>query len=79
MVEDGKTLEEVVVVGYATQKKVNLTGSVSTVNLTEQAESRPMTSLSTGLAGLSSGLYVNQGQPVLITMELPCLSGDREL
>lgn len=61
LVEDGKTLEEVVVVGYATQKKVNLTGSVSTVNLTEQAESRPMTSLSTGLAGLSSGLYVNQG------------------
>lgn len=35
LVEDGKTLEEVVVVGYATQKKVNLTGSVSTVNLTE--------------------------------------------
>ena len=61
LIEDGKTLEEVVVVGYATQKKVNLTGSVSTVNLAEQAESRPMTSLSTGLAGLSSGLYVNQG------------------
>lgn len=61
LAEDGKTLEEVVVVGYATQKKVNLTGSVSTVNLIEQAESRPMTSLSTGLAGLSSGLYVNQG------------------
>ena len=61
LTEDGKALEEVVVVGYATQKKVNLTGSVSTVNLIEQAESRPMTSLSTGLAGLSSGLYVNQG------------------
>ena len=49
LTEDGKTLEEVVVVGYATQKKVNLTGSVSTVNLIEQAESRPMTSLSAGL------------------------------
>ena len=61
LTEDGKALEEVVVVGYATQKKVNLTGSVSTVNLIEQAESRPMTSLSTGLAGLSSGFYVNQG------------------
>lgn len=43
LTEDGKALEEVVVVGYATQKKVNLTGSVSTVNLIEQAESRPMT------------------------------------
>lgn len=61
LMEDDKTLDEVVVVGYATQKKVNLTGSVSTVNLMEQAESRPMTSLSAGLAGLSSGLYVNQG------------------
>ena len=64
LAEDGKTLDEVVVVGYATQKKVNLTGSVSTVNLAEQAASRPMTSLSTGLAGLSSGLYVNQGSAV---------------
>lgn len=61
LAEDGKALEEVVVVGYATQKKVNLTGSVSTINMAEQAESRPMTSLATGMAGLSSGLYVNQG------------------
>lgn len=36
LTEDGKALEEVVVVGYATQKNVNLTGSVSTVNLYER-------------------------------------------
>ena len=31
--EDSQALEEVVVVGYGTQKKVNLTGSVSSVDL----------------------------------------------
>ena len=30
--EDTKTLDEVVVVGYGTQKKVNLTGSVASIN-----------------------------------------------
>jgi TonB-dependent starch-binding outer membrane protein SusC len=58
---DTKALEEVVVIGYGTQKKANLTGAVATVNIAEQAESRPITSLSSGLSGLASGLYVNQG------------------
>lgn len=52
--------EEVVVVGYATQKKVNLTGSVSTVSA-KQIEDRPITNVSSSLAGLSSGVYVRQG------------------
>ncbi|MFD1628751.1 SusC/RagA family TonB-linked outer membrane protein [Pseudopedobacter beijingensis] len=58
-------LNEIVVVGYGTQKKVNLTGAVTSVNIAEQAESRPITNISSGLAGLSSGLYVNQatGRP----------------
>lgn len=54
-------LSEVIVVGFGTQKKENLTGSVSSINMAEQAEGRPITSLSAGLAGLASGLYVNQG------------------
>ena len=63
--EDNKTLDEVVVVGYGTQKKANLTGAVSSVNFEEQALSRPVTTVSAALAGLSAGVQVmqNSGQP----------------
>jgi len=56
-------LEEVVVVGYGTQKKVNLTGSVTGVN-SDFIASRPLTNSTQALQGLS-GLYINQagGQP----------------
>ncbi|MCR8918006.1 TonB-dependent receptor [Bacteroides sp. ET225] len=56
LVEDSKVIDEVVVVGYATQKKVNLTGSVSSINMSEIAEKRPITNLSSGLAGMASGV-----------------------
>lgn len=55
-----ENLESVVVVGYATQKKVNLTGSVATVTA-KDIEDRPITNLSTSLAGLMSGVSVTQG------------------
>lgn len=58
MLSDTELLEEVVVVGYGSQKKVHLTGSVSTIDMTKEATSRPITNLSNGLAGLSPGLYV---------------------
>lgn len=58
---DNKALEELVVVGYGTQKKVNLTGAVSTIDIGKETESRPITSLSAGLSGLAAGLHVNQG------------------
>ncbi|WP_247235626.1 TonB-dependent receptor [Telluribacter sp. SYSU D00476] len=61
LVADVKSLQEVVVVGYGTQKKANLTGAVATVDIAQQAETRPITSLSSGLSGLASGLSVNQG------------------
>ena len=63
--EDSQALDEVVVVGYGTQKKVNLTGSVSSVNFEEQALSRPITNVSNALAGISAGVQVMQssGQP----------------
>jgi TonB-linked SusC/RagA family outer membrane protein len=61
---DEKSLNEVVVVGYGTQKKVNLTGSVSAVTGQEIAK-RPVGKTSTALQGAVPGLTVTQtsGQP----------------
>lgn len=50
-------LDEVIVVGYATQKKVDLTGAVSSVN-TGALEDRPVTNVTNALAGLAAGLTV---------------------
>ena len=50
-------LDEVVVVGYGTQKKINVTGAVSSINA-EDLESRPITSVSTGLQGLLPGVTI---------------------
>lgn len=60
---DDKALEEVVVIGYGTQKKVNLTGAI-TVADPKKLENRPITTSSQALQGLN-GVYVNQntGQP----------------
>lgn len=65
MQEDNKSLNEVVVVGYGTQKKVNMTGSVASINMTELTESRPITNVSQALAGLAAGVSVtsNNNQP----------------
>ncbi|MGV3503701.1 MAG: SusC/RagA family TonB-linked outer membrane protein [Adhaeribacter sp.] len=57
---DAKSLEEVVVVGYGTQKKANLTGAVSSVTIDEQISSRAMPNISTGMAGLVPGLSATQ-------------------
>lgn len=54
------TLGDVVVVGYATQKKVNLTGSVSSINA-DDLGGRPVTNVSSALAGLAPGVFVRQG------------------
>ncbi|MES2240749.1 MAG: TonB-dependent receptor [Bacteroidota bacterium] len=53
-------LNEVVVVGYGTQKKINLTGAVSSISL-KNIENRPITQASQALAGLTSGVIVSQG------------------
>lgn len=50
-------LDEVVVVGYATQKKVDLTGAVSSVSA-DALEDRPITNATNALAGLAAGLTV---------------------
>jgi TonB-linked SusC/RagA family outer membrane protein len=58
--ENSKELEEVIVVGYGTQKKVNLTGAVAAVKIDENISSRSLTNVSSGLSGLVPGLSVLQ-------------------
>ena len=54
---DANYLQDVVVVGYDTQKKVNLTGSVATVS-TADFGSRPIVQASTALQGMAPGVTV---------------------
>lgn len=56
--------EQVIVVGYGTQKKVNLTGSISTVSAQDFAN-RPVSSVSNALQGKMAGVTVTttNGQP----------------
>lgn len=56
--EDTQKLDEVVVVGYGTQKKVNLTGAITSVDA-EVLENRPITNSTQALQG-AQGVYVNQ-------------------
>lgn len=58
MHEDNKTLNEVVVVGFGTQKKVNLTGAVSVVTGKELSQ-RPVTSAAQALQGMVPGLQIS--------------------
>ncbi len=60
LTEDSKALDEVVVIGYGTQKKVNLTGSVAAVKIDETIASRSITNVSSSLSGLVPGLVVSQ-------------------
>lgn len=61
--EDSEMLDEVVVVGYGTQKKVNLTGAVSTLKMDETLGDRPVTSVASALQGAIPGLQVSIGNP----------------
>ena len=62
--EDIAQLDEVVVVGYGTQKKVSLTGSISNVG-TEDLKSMPVSSVTNALGGRIPGLVTRQesGRP----------------
>jgi len=64
MSENVKTINEVVVVGYGTQKKVNLTGAVATVS-GEAIASRATTDVLSALQGQMPGVTVlrNSGKP----------------
>lgn len=58
MEEEAEMLEEVVVVGFGTQKKVNLTGAVSTAS-SKDIESRPVVNVTQALQGLVPGLNIS--------------------
>jgi len=64
LVVDNKALDEVVVVGYGTQKKSDLTGAVGSVTAKELTE-RPIINAAQGLQGRVAGVNValNSGQP----------------
>lgn len=61
MKEDTQTLQEVVVVGFGSQKKANLTGSVSQVKMDDVLGNRPITSVKNALQGTMPGLSVTGG------------------
>lgn len=56
--EDVQSLSEVVVVGFGTQKKVNLSGAVNNVSV-EQLSTRPINNVTQGLQGISPGLNID--------------------
>ena len=60
MESDSQLLDEVVVVGYGTQKKANLTGSVATISR-EMLENKPLPNLGEVLRGVSPNLNINLG------------------
>jgi TonB-linked SusC/RagA family outer membrane protein len=60
MVEEAEGLDEVVVVGYGTQKRINLTGAVSQID-SKAFENRPVTSAATALQGAIAGVQITPG------------------
>lgn len=61
MKEDSQNLEEVVVVGFGTQKKVNLTGSIAVVSA-DELTSRPVANVTQALQGLVPGMNFSYGK-----------------
>ena len=60
LVEDAESLEEVIIVGYGSQKKSNVIGSVVSVDV-EEANKLPTTNVSELLRGRAAGVQVNLG------------------
>lgn len=58
MDDDQQALEEVVVVGFGTQKRASLTGAVSTVDVEKTLQTRPITDVARGLQGAVAGLNI---------------------
>jgi TonB-linked SusC/RagA family outer membrane protein len=64
LLEETKKIDEVVVVGYGVQKKVNVTGAVSVVD-GEAIEDRPVSNMQAALQGMAPNLNItaSNGQP----------------
>ena len=58
--EEALNLDDAVVVGYGVQKRVNLTGAVSSVS-TEELKGKPIANVLEGLQGTTPGLVIQQG------------------
>ena len=58
LAEDSEILDEVVVIGYGTMKKENLTGAVSTVDVDKVFGSKPVADMQKGLQGMVPGLTI---------------------
>lgn len=58
---DNLNIEEVIVVGFAKQKKENLTGAVASVDVSKALQGKPVADLSKGLQGVTPGLNVSYG------------------
>jgi len=62
-----QSLDQVVVVGYGTQKKVNLTGAVATVDVKKTFDSKPFNDPTKALQGIVPGLTIQYGNGGLTT------------
>ena len=58
LADDAEFLEETVIVGFGTQKKVNLTGAVTAVDVEKTFGSKPIVDVSKGLQGVVPGLTI---------------------
>ena len=58
MLVDTEDLQEVVVVGYGTMKKENLTGAVASVNVPVTLEAKPIADVAKSLQGVVSGVTI---------------------
>lgn len=60
LLSDSESLDEIVVVGYGTQRKSNVVGSVSSVEV-DEATALPTTNVAEMLRGRAAGVQVNLG------------------
>ncbi|TDE11755.1 TonB-dependent receptor [Dyadobacter psychrotolerans] len=58
--EDANNLEETIIVGFGTQKKINIAGAVDQIS-GKQLEARPIANVMQGLQGISPGLNITYG------------------
>ena len=58
LIEDAQALQEVVVVGFGVQKKINLTGAVSQVKMDDVLGNRPVVNAMAALQGAMPGLQI---------------------
>jgi TonB-linked SusC/RagA family outer membrane protein len=56
--EDSQSLDEIVIVGFGKQKKMNLSGAINSVSV-DQLSTRPLSNITQGLQGISPGLNID--------------------